>query len=118
MRRKGLLEAATQRGKLMATMARGASPRYAVLVGSVLLAGVIGAAGAQQLPTARPSEVGLSAERLARLDAAMQAEVDSGRKAGIVTLIARRGRVAHLKAFGMAERETNTPMRADSLFRL
>jgi CubicO group peptidase (beta-lactamase class C family) len=48
----------------------------------------------------------------------MQAEVDAGRKTGIVTLIARRGRVAHLKAFGMAERESNTAMRADSLFRL
>jgi CubicO group peptidase (beta-lactamase class C family) len=75
-------------------------------------------AAAAELPTARPADVGLSAERLARLDAVMQAEVDAGRKAGIVTLIARRGRIAHLKAFGMAERESNTPMRADSLFRL
>jgi CubicO group peptidase (beta-lactamase class C family) len=50
--------------------------------------------------------------------AAMQAEVDAGRKAGIVTLIARRGRVAHLKAFGMADREASAPMRDDSLFRL
>jgi CubicO group peptidase (beta-lactamase class C family) len=75
-------------------------------------------ASAAELVTARPGEVGLSAERLARLDAAMQAEVDAGRKTGIVTLIARRGRVAHLKAFGMAERESNTAMRADSLFRL
>ena len=78
----------------------------------------VAGADAAELPTARPANVGLSAERLARLDAAMQAEVDAGRKAGIVTLIARRGRVAHLKAFGMAERESNSPMRADSLFRL
>jgi CubicO group peptidase (beta-lactamase class C family) len=35
-----------------------------------------------------------------------------------VTLIARRGRVAHFKAFGMADREANLPMRDDSLFRL
>ena len=73
---------------------------------------------AAELPTARPADVGLSAERLARLDAAMQAEVDAGRKAGIVALIARRGRVAHFKAFGMADREANMPMRDDSLFRL
>jgi CubicO group peptidase (beta-lactamase class C family) len=76
------------------------------------------AATAAELPTARPADVGLSAERLARLDAAMQAEVDAGRKAGIVTLIARHGRIAHLEAYGMAERETNMPMRTDSLFRL
>jgi CubicO group peptidase (beta-lactamase class C family) len=82
---------------------------------TLLMAGVCGAG---ELPTARPADVGLSAERLARLDAAMQAEVDAGRKAGIVTLIARRGRVAHLKAFGMADREASAPMRDDSLFRL
>jgi CubicO group peptidase (beta-lactamase class C family) len=102
----------------MTTTQRGASPRYAALVGSIFLAGAFVSGGAAELPTARPADVGLSAERLARLDAAMQAEVDAGRKAGIVTLIARHGRVAHLKAFGMAERESNTPMRADSLFRL
>jgi CubicO group peptidase (beta-lactamase class C family) len=90
--------------------------RRLTFVAALLLAGA--AASAAELPAARPAEVGLSAERLARLDAAMQAEVDSGRKAGIVTLIARRGRVAHLKAYGMAERETNMPMRSDSLFRL
>jgi CubicO group peptidase (beta-lactamase class C family) len=85
-----------------------------------LVAAVVMTAGtvAAELPTARPADVGLSAERLARLDAAMQAEVDAGRKAGIVTLVARRGRVAHLKAYGMAERESNAPMRTDSLFRL
>ncbi|HJR69777.1 MAG TPA: hypothetical protein VKA43_07035 [Gammaproteobacteria bacterium] len=42
---------------------------------------------AAELPTAQPAEVGLSAERLARLDAATQAEVDVGRKAGIVQAI-------------------------------
>ena len=73
---------------------------------------------AAELPSAKPADVGLSAERLARLEAGMQAEVDSGRKAGIVTLIVRHGRVAELKAYGMAERESNTPMKTDSLFRL
>jgi CubicO group peptidase (beta-lactamase class C family) len=92
--------------------------RCVALLASALLAGFGVTAGAAELPTARPADVGLSAERLARLDAAMQAEVDAGRKAGIVTLIARRGRIAHLKAFGMADREANLPMRDDSLFRL
>jgi CubicO group peptidase (beta-lactamase class C family) len=73
---------------------------------------------ADELPSANPADVGLSAERLARLDAAMQDEVDAGRKAGIVTLIARHGRVAHLRAHGFAEIETRTAMRTDSMFRL
>ena len=102
----------------MATIATGPSPRLVAFASSILLAGVLAAARADELPMARPADVGLSAERLARLDAAMQAEVDAGRKAGIVALIARRGRVAHLKAFGMAERESNAAMRTDSLFRL
>jgi CubicO group peptidase (beta-lactamase class C family) len=72
----------------------------------------------QELPNAVPESVGLSSERLARLDAAMQAEVDAGRKAGIVTLVVRHGKVAHLKAFGMAERESATKMTTDRLFRL
>lgn len=48
----------------------------------------------------------------------MQAEVDAGRKAGIVTLVARRGHIAHLRAYGMAERESGTRMTTEHLFRL
>ncbi len=102
----------------MATLGSRRRARQLPFVAALLLAGAASTVTAAELPTARPAEVGLSAERLARLDAAMQAEVDAGRKAGVVVLIARRGRVAHLKAYGMAERETNMPMRADSLFRL
>jgi CubicO group peptidase (beta-lactamase class C family) len=102
----------------MTTIESRCAPRWAPILAGLLLAGASAAVAAAELPTARPADVGLSAERLARLDAAMQAEVDAGRKAGIVALVARRGRVAHLKAFGMADREANAPMRNDSLFRL
>jgi hypothetical protein len=53
---------------------------------------------AQSLPFAKPEAVGMSSDRLARLDAAMHAEVVSGRKVGIVALVARRGKIAHFKA--------------------
>jgi CubicO group peptidase (beta-lactamase class C family) len=102
----------------MATHLLGRRPRRAASLSLMVLAGVFATAESAELPTAKPADVGLSAERLARLDAALQAEVDAGRKAGIVALIARHGRVAHFKAFGMAERESNTAMRTDSLFRL
>ena len=95
-----------------------ATMRYTLRSAALLTLLIAGMSSAGELPTARPADVGMSAERLARLDAAMQAEVDAGRKAGIVALIARRGRVAHLKAYGMADREGNAPMRGDSLFRL
>lgn len=87
----------------------------AAAVALVLMVNIARAGG---LPTADPASVGLSMDGLAKLGAAMQAEVDAGRKAGIVVLVARQGNVAYLKAFGMANRETGKPMQSDSLVRL
>ena len=53
------------------------------------------AAHAGDLERAAPKEVGLSVERLQRLDAVMQAEIDAGRKAGIAVLVARRSKVVN-----------------------
>jgi CubicO group peptidase (beta-lactamase class C family) len=44
--------------------------------------------------------------------------VDEGRVAGVVTLVARGGRIAHLEAVGQADREAGVPMRADTIFRI
>lgn len=79
---------------------------------------VVSGTAVAELPIVRPESVGLSSERLAHIDAVMQAEIDAGRKAGIVTMIVRRGRVAQLKAYGLADIEAGVPMRTDSLFRL
>jgi CubicO group peptidase (beta-lactamase class C family) len=73
---------------------------------------------AADLPTATPETVGMSSARLARIDAAIQAEVAAGRLPGMVVAIARRGKVAYQKAFGVANRETREPMRTDAVFRL
>ncbi|MBW2268666.1 MAG: beta-lactamase family protein [Deltaproteobacteria bacterium] len=48
----------------------------------------------------------------------MQAYVDEEKLAGLVTLIARRGKVAHFEAFGMQDREAARPMQRDTLFRI
>jgi CubicO group peptidase (beta-lactamase class C family) len=48
----------------------------------------------------------------------MQRYVDEGRIAGMVTLIARRGKIAHFKAYGAADRERGSSMRTDTIFRL
>ena len=66
----------------------------------------------------RAESVGLSSERLERLRTAMQGHVDEGRVAGLVTYVARSGRVAHLEAFGKADIEAGTPMKTDSIFRI
>jgi CubicO group peptidase (beta-lactamase class C family) len=76
------------------------------------------AAGAQELPTAKPESVGLSSERLERIGTAVQHNIDDKRIAGAVTLVARRGRVVWFKQQGMADREASKAMRSDTIFRI
>lgn len=76
------------------------------------------AAHADELEGASPESVGLSSDRLQRLDATMQAEIDAGRKAGIAVLIARRNKIVYQKALGYAELEDKTPLRTDAYFRV
>ena len=76
------------------------------------------AAYAQTLPRARPEAVGLSSERLKRLSETLNGYVKESRLAGGVVLVARRGKVAYVEAFGMRDREANSPMREDAIFRI
>jgi CubicO group peptidase (beta-lactamase class C family) len=87
---------------------------------SAFLAALLVALGAhaQDLPRARPEDVGLSSERLAHLDRFFADQVDRGELAGIVTLVARHGKVVHLSAIGYADLEKKRPMQIDSIFRL
>lgn len=83
----------------------------------ILLAAAL-TAFAQQLPTAKPESVGLSSERLERITALVQRGIDEKRIAGAVTLVARRGQIAWLKAQGMQDREASKPMPTDAIFRI
>ena len=69
-------------------------------------------------PTARPEEVGLSAERLKRVTELMQRLIDARTFSGSVTLIARNGRVAHFEALGLMDIEAKKPMQRDAIFRI
>ena len=70
------------------------------------------------LDTVAPADVGLSAERLERLDAGLQALVDDGRLAGVVALLARHGRIAFADVAGAQDVESGRPMARDSIFRI
>ena len=70
------------------------------------------------LPLGEPTELGLSSERLERIDRVMQNHVDDGHIAGAIGLIARRGKVAYLSSWGHADREQGKEMRPDALFRM
>jgi CubicO group peptidase (beta-lactamase class C family) len=48
----------------------------------------------------------------------MNRHVEAGDVAGVVTLVARRGRIAHFEAYGVMNVETREPMRTDTIFGL
>lgn len=73
---------------------------------------------AADIETAKPEEVGISSERLNRLDNWAQGKVDNEETGGIVVLIARKGKVVHHKAYGFADIESRTRLTTNYLFRL
>ena len=72
----------------------------------------------RDLSMAAPEDVGMSSERLSRLSDAMQKLVDEGRLAGIVTMVARHGKIIHFETFGYQEISSEIPMAKDSIFRI
>jgi len=69
-------------------------------------------------PTARPEEVGFSAERLHRINDLVQRHIAAGTFSGAVTLVARQGRIAHFEARGLMDIESRKPMQKDAIFRI
>jgi CubicO group peptidase (beta-lactamase class C family) len=67
---------------------------------------------------ATPESVGMSSERLARIAPAMQGFVGTGRPPGLITLVARRGKVVHLECQGLRDVEGNQPMEPDTIVRI
>ena len=53
---------------------------------------------AASIQETKPEDVGLSTERLLRIHENMQRHMDAHQISGAVTLVARRGRIAHLAA--------------------
>jgi CubicO group peptidase (beta-lactamase class C family) len=73
---------------------------------------------AATLPKSSPEAVGLSAERLQRVQAVLQGYIDRGEIAGAVSLVARHGRIVYFESQGVMDLETHKPMRPDTIFRL
>jgi CubicO group peptidase (beta-lactamase class C family) len=65
-----------------------------------------------------PESVGVSSERLARIAPVMQSYVEQRGFSGISTMLARRGRIIHFEQVGWKDRETHTPLTADTLYRI
>jgi CubicO group peptidase (beta-lactamase class C family) len=76
------------------------------------------AASGGALGESKPEAVGFSAERLAKLDGAMKALIDSKKIAGMVTVLARHGKVVDEKTYGYADVAGQKPMQKDTIVRI
>jgi CubicO group peptidase (beta-lactamase class C family) len=94
--------------------------RVVGIAGGALFSAFAGLAlqGAGSVMTAKPEDVGLSSDRLARIHEAVQRHIDAGSLAGAVTLVARHGKIAHLEAHGLMDIESKRAMPRDGVFRL
>jgi CubicO group peptidase (beta-lactamase class C family) len=102
--------------------------RIQIAVLTLLAAAVVivaqGSSPAQQPPhppsdltVVRPETVGFSSERLERLHTLMQQAVDQKQIAGIVTILARHGKIVDYRAYGERDTATHAPMTKDVIFR-
>jgi CubicO group peptidase (beta-lactamase class C family) len=96
----------------MTTLARRAPmlPLLALLATSI--------AQAQPLPTAKPEQVGLSSERLARIGKTLAADVEKGKLPGAVVAVARRGKLVYFEAIGFQDKPAGKKMSRDAIFRV
>jgi CubicO group peptidase (beta-lactamase class C family) len=65
----------------------------------------------------KPETVGISTERLERLHAMIQQEVDQKQLAGAVTILARHGKVVDYRTYGQRDLATGASMTKDTIFR-
>ena len=89
--------------------------RVTALVVAVVPLAVSVAAGT---PAGKPEDVGLSSVRLERIRSLIRGHIDAQDFSGAVTLVARKGKVVHFEAHGLADIEAKKPMRTDALFAL
>src|SRR5918999_1819496 len=95
----------------LAVRRRSRSPRRRSTDGRVALV-------AQLKVDVEPGEVGIDAVRLRRIDSHLRRYVDDGRLAGWTVAVARRGRVAHLSHYGLADIEAQRPVADDTIWRI
>jgi len=97
-----------------------------LLVCIILLFAVFSAGNAQTksvktspvLTEANPESAGMSSERIARIDKMCEEAVAAGDLPGIVSLIARDGKIVHWKAYGMADNQKGRQLNRDDIFRI
>src|SRR5262252_9018235 len=93
-------------------------PPKLLFAGAFCLLASTAAFAEDPLPRAKPEDVGLSSERLARIDSVLKADIDAGRIPGAVIAIARHGKLVKLDAYGFRDKEAKVAMTTDSIFNI
>jgi CubicO group peptidase (beta-lactamase class C family) len=70
------------------------------------------------LTEATPETVGISPERLALIDQMCTQSIQKDNLPGVVTLVARNGKIVLWKAYGMADVQEGKAMKRDDIFRI
>jgi CubicO group peptidase (beta-lactamase class C family) len=92
--------------------------RFPVLAATICLFASGAAFAADPLPRAKPEEVGMSSERLARIGEVLKADIAAGRIPGAVIAIARHGRLVALEAYGWRDKVAGVAMTTDTIFNI
>jgi CubicO group peptidase (beta-lactamase class C family) len=91
--------------------------RHALIL--LALSAAVVVAAPPGVPTApKPEDVGVSAARLQRIHDTVARHIEAKDVSGAVTLVARRGRIVHYEAQGLADIDSKKPMAKDTIFRL
>ncbi|QHW00700.1 serine hydrolase domain-containing protein [Spirosoma endbachense] len=77
-----------------------------------------GATRSSLLQDAPAESVGMSTDRLQRIDAVINDYIARGRQAGVAVLVARHGKIVYHKAYGQDDIQAKTPLKRDALFRI
>ncbi len=72
----------------------------------------------RELPVSAPEAVGMSSDRLSKVDEVVERYIDEGRVHGVVIAVTRRGQVVYHKAHGAIDDTTGRTMQLDSLFHM
>jgi CubicO group peptidase (beta-lactamase class C family) len=108
------LKAELRRSNLEETM-----QRIVKQIGVVLLVGcTLTSVYAQRPATDKSESVGLSSERLQRINQLIERKIKEEKIVGALTLVARRGKLVHLATAGQADLEANKPLKSDAIFRI
>jgi len=66
------------------------------------------------LPSVKPEKAGMSSERLERINPVMQCYIDQNKLPGLITMVARQGKIVHFEKFG--NMYPDSPMSPDAIF--